>query len=132
MHKKIVEAVAKEQQLRAVIVDDERSVAILIQEMLMNVGVEAEATDDGMEALSRHEARPYDFALVDWAMPKMRGKELVEGLLGSNFPPKVIIMTGERLVSFNLDLSVECFLFKPFNSKDMFRCVAKAIGANNA
>ena len=123
---------AARKSLRSAVVDDEMGIQMLINELLRSLGFKSEATDDGAELLKRHEESPYDIVITDWIMPKMPGKEVVESLVQTSSPPRIIVMTGEPNVSLDANAVIDGFLFKPFSADDAIKCIAKVLGDEDA
>lgn len=62
----------------ALVVDDSRTVRLIIRNILNEMGIDAVEASDGMEALQRLAEFPeVGLALVDWNMPVMDGLEFV-------------------------------------------------------
>ncbi|WP_448519893.1 PAS domain-containing protein [Rhodoflexus sp.] len=63
---------------KALIVDDNASSSLILQEMLAEGGIKADIAEDGMYALKRlSKPHPYDFVLIDYEQPFMDGMEIV-------------------------------------------------------
>jgi len=78
------------------IVDDEESIAILMEEMLTDYGYQTTITSDSTEALSLFKETPDKFSMLitDQTMPKLTGLELITLLreIKPNLP--VILCSG--------------------------------------
>lgn len=67
---------------KVLVVDDNEPLCLSAVENLMQLGIQAEWTMDGMEAVKMVEERhknndDYDFVLIDWKMPNMDGIETI-------------------------------------------------------
>ncbi len=84
---------AKEDDVRALIVDDSRATRTIIKRMLTDVGFEVVEATDGVDALRRlKEIGQADVLLVDWNMPEMNGYDLVCAIRGDRRYDKVPLM----------------------------------------
>lgn len=67
--------------MRALVVDDSRSMRRIIGQIMQELGYEVTEAGDGIEALQRlEELGPPDIVLTDWNMPNMNGLELVRSV----------------------------------------------------
>ena len=105
--------------MRVLIVDDSRSMRLILKRMLAEMGhtdvVEAE---HGEQALARVEEIPPELALVDWNMPVMNGLEFVTELRKSRSYDKVKVMmvtseSSPRLVYEALKAGADEYAMKP-------------------
>ena len=67
--------------MRILIVDDSRSMRLILKRMLAEMGhAEVAEAEDGSVALAQMEAFRPELALVDWNMPVMNGLELIRAV----------------------------------------------------
>ena len=67
--------------MRALVVDDSKSMRMILTRILQGCGFEVEQSENGRHALDRFEANEhYELALVDWNMPVMTGIELIRAV----------------------------------------------------
>lgn len=92
---------------------------------------EAEAVATAEEAIARSETSPFDIAVVDVALPKMSGIDLIPHLSKSCPGIIIIVMSGNATI----DIAVEAmkrgaidFLTKPFNLDDLWSLLKLAAG----
>jgi len=79
---------------KVLIVDDEYLIRWAVARTLLDLGYEVAAVGDGMKALEIATAKRFDFVITDLDMPGLHGWELMEMLLKSPSPPRVIIITA--------------------------------------
>jgi putative two-component system response regulator len=110
------------------VVDDNRSVARLLQTMLVAKGHPVQLAHDGLEAMSRIAECPPELILLDLDMPNMGGYEvckLVKENPATRFIP-IIIITGQSALENKLhawELGADDFLTKPFQPVEVIaRC----------
>lgn len=64
--------------MHALIIDDSRSMRMILKRILAPVGFECSEAGDGVEALAAMNAGPVpSICLIDWNMPNMNGYEFV-------------------------------------------------------
>lgn len=106
--------------LKALVVDDSKTVRMVIGKLLGGLGYTVVEAADGAVALSRlSEEAPFDLAMVDWNMPVMTGIELLLAIQGGKAPaPKHIVMvtteTDPTQIERALKAGAHEYLMKPF------------------
>ena len=104
---------------RILVVEDEPTVARLINDVLTEEGHEVEAVLDGREGLARIQTRDYDLIICDLRMPSLDGKDLHRELLRNANPAaqRILFVTGDVLAPHTLQFLEACglpYLAKPF------------------
>ena len=107
----------------ALIVDDSRTMRLVLKKILNEVGFEVSEAGDGSEALIRlKELDRVDLMLVDWNMPVMDGLEFVRAVRQDNAYDEVPLMmvttedTMDRVVAA-LNAGANEYVMKPFTSE---------------
>jgi two-component system NtrC family sensor kinase len=104
---------------RILIVEDERTVAQLMVDVLREEGHYVEAVLDSPEGLTRLSRNHYDLVICDLRMPRLDGPSFYDALVraGSPMRNRILFTTGDTLAPRTLDF-VEPkglpFLAKPF------------------
>ncbi len=105
-------------EARILVVDDDRSMANTLSDILKVKGYQAEAVYSGAEALERVNERAYDCVLTDIKMPQINGAELY-GMISEIRPEMpVVFMTAyatEHLVRKALEEGAIACLAKPLD-----------------
>jgi two-component system chemotaxis response regulator CheY len=107
--------------LKAITVDDSKTIRAIIKRTLKGVGFEVEEAEDGLVALERiKQCWPIDLAIVDWNMPNMNGLELVKALraLPEYADMRIMMATTESEISqmqLALEAGADEYLMKPFD-----------------
>lgn len=109
-------------KLRILLVDDDRTILLLLKTMLSNAGHEVETARNGVEALAMVEKLTPQLIISDWMMPEMDGiafcRKLRENPAWRSI--YVFIVTAQesvdRLVEA-FEAGVDDYLTKPINSK---------------
>jgi DNA-binding response OmpR family regulator len=101
---------------RILIVDDDASIRGLLSVIAGRTGILADEASDGVHAIELLDRHPYDVVLLDLAMPRINGFDVIERLRSKIRRPAVIVLTAlSRPVFGDLDPSiVHCVIRKPF------------------
>ncbi|HEY2909158.1 MAG TPA: response regulator [Gemmataceae bacterium] len=106
--------------MRALIVDDSRTVRAIIGKTLRELGMEVAEAGNGREGIAQLHAVPgIELVLVDWNMPEMNGLEFIEAVRGDRAFDAVRIMmvtteTEHAQVMRALKAGANEYLMKPF------------------
>jgi len=109
--------------MRALIVDDSKSMRMILAKSLRELGFEITEAGDGQEALTRlNQGEQVELMLVDWNMPVMNGYELVcavraNALLGDIRIMMVTTETSMENVTRALAAGANEYLMKPFTKE---------------
>ena len=98
---------------RILVVDDEVSVAVLLEKYLQRVGYAVDVAHLSADAWDRFRAAPeaYAAAVVDQGMPDSPGEELIERMLGANPAIAAVLTSGYPCEPRSANVR---FLQKPF------------------
>ena len=108
---------------RALIVDDSRTMRMILKKYLRALGFEVQEAGNGLEALaSLREVGEADVALVDWNMPGMNGIEFVRSVRGGGEYPdlRIMMVTSETDVErmlMALEAGADEYVMKPFTQE---------------
>ena len=116
------------------VVDDERSLVMLAEETLAELGYEPVGFDSSIAALQAFRADPQRFALVltDETMPDLTGTELAREIRRLRPEIPIVLMSGysgARLTERAHAAGVNEVLRKPLVSRDIAEPLALALGA---
>jgi two-component system chemotaxis response regulator CheY len=123
--RKTISAAAREQGgfMHALVVDDSKTIRLLLREQLKHLGFEVTEANDGLQALNSLKDMPrVDLVLVDWNMPEMDGIAFVRAVRAeSNYTtlPMMMVTTNAELaqVSKALEAGVNEYIMKPFTAE---------------
>lgn len=107
---------------RLLFVEDEEGVAGPIKRGLEEEGYAVHWTTRAEEALSEALASPYEALIVDWRLPGMDGRTLVERLRDEGSRVPVLMLTALRDVDHRvagLDAGADDYLTKPFSFDEL-------------
>ncbi|HWQ74033.1 MAG TPA: response regulator [Syntrophomonas sp.] len=105
-------------QKKILIVDDQKGVRRLLEELFKKEGWDVKVAADGQEAITRVEERLPDIILMDVKMPNMSGLEASQIILREHSDVPIIMMTayGEiEVVKKALEAGVKKCITKPFD-----------------
>jgi putative two-component system response regulator len=113
---------------RILVVDDNRTITLLLQQMLAAEGHHVSIARDGREALQQVADLPPDLIFLDLDLPRVDGYEVCSRLkhsLATRLIP-IVIITGQSSFDTKLrawELGADDFLTKPFHCVEvMARC----------
>jgi two-component system chemotaxis response regulator CheY len=107
--------------MRALIIDDSRTVRAIVGTILKELGMEVVQAADGQEGLEQMRRWPdVELVLVDWNMPVMNGLDFILALRSQRAYDNVRILmvtteTEAGQVSRALSAGANEYLMKPFN-----------------
>ena len=107
--------------MRALVIDDSRTVRIIIGTILREVGMEVLEAANGLEALEQIKRNPdVELMLVDWNMPEMNGLDFLRAVRSQRAydAVRILMVTSETQsaqVTQALNAGANEYLMKPFN-----------------
>ena len=118
----ISSALAHNEPMRALVVEDELKMAALIRRGLVEEGYAADVARTGEEALWMARATPYDAIVLDLMLPGRDGLEVCRSLRESGVWSPILMLTArdgiEDKVS-GLDSGADDYLSKPFSFAEL-------------
>lgn len=104
--------------MRVLIVEDDRSMAELLQKGLEEENHVVSVARDGLEGLELTQSYQFDVLVLDWMLPRMDGLELARRIRksGRSFP--ILMLTARDAVPDvvkGLDAGADDYLTKPFS-----------------
>jgi len=119
---------------KALIVDDSRTIRLILKRILLEMGYEVCEAANGREALAAIEAEGATVSLVltDWNMPEMNGLDLVKRLRQNPELAllKVVMVTTETELDhmvLALEAGANEYVMKPF-TKDILKEKLELVG----
>jgi len=109
--------------MRALVIDDSRTVRMIIGQTLRELGIEVLEAGDGSEALDQIKENPdVDLMLVDWNMPKMNGIDFIRAVRSQPaFDSARILMVTSEAQSDHVTEAIQAganeYLMKPFSKE---------------
>jgi two-component system chemotaxis response regulator CheY len=106
--------------MRALVIDDSRTVRAIIRKILTEVGLDVIEAGDGREGLDQLRLAPdTELVLVDWNMPVMNGLDFIKAVRADRAydPVRIMMVTTEteqeQLVRA-LEAGANEYVMKPF------------------
>lgn len=109
------------QQIRVLLVEDVRTVAIAVQAVLLQSGMEVEIAESGAEAWARKQEFRPDIALIDLGLPDVEGFELVERFAAPG-DCGIILLTAndeESARVMALETGADDYMVKPAPAREL-------------
>src|SRR5690242_4130703 len=89
-----------EMRKRILVVDDDKALRSLIQDLLEDESYEVDTAIDGLDALEQldHQRNGYDVILLDLTMPRLNGLQFLQKVQSQGFPPlcSIIALSGDE------------------------------------
>jgi CheY-like chemotaxis protein len=117
---------------KALVVDDEESVADILSQMILFMGFNVTVAGSGREALRLIKRDSFDVLLTDLDMPGMDGWTLARHAKETSPRTLVILVTGngkQSVLEKMKDSWVDLALFKPFRFKDIEKAIQEMLNA---
>jgi two-component system, cell cycle sensor histidine kinase and response regulator CckA len=116
------------------LVDDEEFIRDLGSRILTKAGYKVITASDGKEALEvyQHSSDKISLVILDLIMPKMGGKQCLEGLMGLNPSIKVIMASGYSAngpTKDALSAGARGFVNKPYDIRQVLEVVRRVLEA---
>jgi CheY-like chemotaxis protein len=121
---------------RILVVDDDRDMLALLQDLLESEAFEVDTAHDGLIALEKlvHRQEQYEVILLDLTMPRMNGLQLIQVLRQQEETclRKIIVVSGNQAaVQQAIWLGIRSFLAKPFDLETLLELVSSCYYCNS-
>ena len=131
-----VEKITELEGLKALVVDDDFNTCDSVTKMLVKVGMRAEWTLSGKEAVLRARqsiemSDAYHAYIIDWRLPDMNGIEVTRQIRSLNDDTPIIILTAYDWSDIEVEAKaagVTAFCSKPMFMSDLRETLMNAIG----
>jgi two-component system chemotaxis response regulator CheY len=116
--------------MRALIVDDSRTMRMILGRTLKEIGFQVAEAGHGQDALARlNDGEAFDLMLVDWNMPVMNGYELICAVRANALlnGVRILMVTTEvsmSQVEMALAAGANEYLMKPFTKEGLVEKLA--------
>lgn len=104
---------------RILIVDDEKSVRVMLFSVLRIGNYAIDVAENGSQAIDYIEKTIYDLVITDYMMPGMNGLELIQKIKSKSPATPVLVITGTESARDLLKMESMACLAKPFNISDL-------------
>jgi len=107
---------------RILIVEDDRAIAVALEDDLRLEGYDVQVVRDGEAALVAARATAFDLLLLDVMLPKKDGFDVCRELRRAGVDSKILLLTargGETDKVLGLDLGADDYITKPYSPKEL-------------
>ena len=113
---------------KIVVVDDDRTVTVLVKKYLEKSGYEVTAVNEASEGLELAMTRKPDLIILDVMMPIINGFNfcrLVKAEEDCKDIPIILLTSRNKLkdVEIGLEMGAEAYLIKPLNIEELLRTI---------
>ena len=108
--------------MRLLVAEDDPSIAEALVQALRRAGYAVDCVSDGVAADAALAATPFDLVILDLAMPRLSGLDVLRKLRARKSTLPVLILTALDDVEdrvHGLDLGADDYLAKPFELKEL-------------
>jgi two-component system response regulator VicR len=108
--------------MKIMLVDDEDSMRVLIERIVINDGYEFCFASDGLEALEVYEREKPDLVILDVMMPKLNGYEVCQKLRDTGATLPIIFLSAKGDITdkgAGFGVGGDDYLVKPFSPKEL-------------
>jgi two-component system response regulator PilR (NtrC family) len=112
------------------IIDDEKIIHEVLEDLLVSEGYKCELSSNGQEALKKHETESFDLVLLDLLMPGMKGIEVLQRIRKIDPHAVVIIITAYASVESAITAMKKGafdYIQKPFQHDELLITIRRAI-----
>lgn len=105
---------------KALVVEDESSIAQLLKINLTQLGFDVETSGDAESAFKNLQTTKYDLCLLDWMLPGIQGVDFLKKIRPHHKALKVMMVTAKAdadSVVMGLESGADDYLPKPFDAK---------------
>ena len=107
---------------KLLLVEDEMTLAVPVMRGLEEEGYAVDLAQDGVEGKTRALNETYDVLIIDWRLPRMDGRTLVERLREHGYARPILMLTALRDIDYKiagLDAGADDYLTKPFSFEEL-------------
>ena len=116
---------------KIMVVDDEPDISESVKSLLESEGYDVTVAGDGKECLSKLGKEKPDLILMDFFMPGMSGREVVEAIRKKDKDTKIAFMTVAEFRDAGMkklyDLGISDYIPKPIDTKDLIGRIKKIL-----
>lgn len=115
---------------RVLIVDDDQGILHLARRGLQRIGCEADSAATGEQALAKLKETSYELLLLDYLLPDMDAKELIDNLNRMENPTPFLIMSGhgnEKIAVDFMKLGARDYIVKEYRLAELLPAVVRQV-----
>lgn len=118
------------QNTSVLVVEDDEALLSLIRKNLQRAGLHTDVAHNGAEAIARVSGKPPELLLLDYRLPDMIAKQVIETLAKQRLSVPFVVITGhgdERVAVEMMKLGARDYLVKDASFLDLFLPVVKQV-----
>jgi len=107
---------------KILIIEDETSLARILQFDLENAGYQVVIAHDGLTGLELAQSHTFHCLIVDWMLPGLSGVEIIKKLRTNHHQEVIVLLTAKNTeldVIEGLSAGADIYLKKPFSSREL-------------
>nr|WP_295971911.1 response regulator transcription factor [uncultured Bacillus sp.] len=104
--------------MKVLVIEDNESVASMLEMFFMKEGIEGEFIYDGLEGYHRSQSGEWDVIIIDWMLPSMDGVTICRKIREAKNSVPIIILTAKDSESdqvLGLEMGADDYVTKPFS-----------------
>ena len=124
----------KQKKARILVIEDEKGVRLLLEDILTDVGHEVETASYGSQGIEKFKKNSFDLVLTDLGMPGMSGWQVAKEIKKINKKIPVALITGWEVQLNDSELKkhgVDLVVNKPFRVEQVLRLVQEGMILRN-
>ena len=120
----------KHEMKNILVIDDDRNICNMLDEMLSSDNYHVETFTDSSKAVERFYEHPFDVVITDLKMPDLSGWQVAKKVKEKNPSIPVIMITGSKTMYFEksmADFGVDYVINKPFRMEKILEIVSESL-----
>ncbi|KAA9021670.1 response regulator transcription factor [Niallia endozanthoxylica] len=104
--------------MRVLVIEDNESVASMLEMFFIKEGIEGEFIADGLEGYNRCKSGEWDALIIDWMLPSMDGMTICRKIREEKNSVPIIMLTAKDSESdqvLGLEMGADDYVTKPFS-----------------
>ena len=117
------------QDIKVLIVDDEKNIRTVLETELTSFGFRTAASPTGSAALELLEQKEFDVVLLDLNMPGMGGIDVLRQIRAGDMPVEVLVLTADAAVPTAVEaikIGAYDYLVKPVDLEHLSKVIGRA------
>jgi len=104
--------------MKILVIEDNESVASMLEMFFIKEGIEGEFIADGLEGYNRYRLGEWDALIIDWMLPSMDGMTICRKIREEKSSVPIIMLTAKDSESdqvLGLEMGADDYVTKPFS-----------------
>lgn len=118
---------------RILIVEDQRESQLLLEQLMLNIGMETKVANNGKECIDIFTQWHPDLIWMDRRMPVMDGLEATRRIrtMPGGDKVRIVAVTASAFKEQRdevIDAGMNCLVLKPYRAEEIYECMARQLG----